>query len=127
MYTASGIAVFFQTCTVLTYAFAFEASRLPSHLATITTPPSTATIRARTNFGVVVGGPCDPSDRYITVAAGASCQSVASENDITMDELFLMNPDLSTNCENLIAGKAYCVGIAGNDPPPASIFSCQLT
>ena len=104
----------FQTYIVLTLAVASDASRSNDQLASMTAPPAAVTVRPRDGTDGIVNGPCESSDRFVQVSPGASCESLADDNGITMDELLLMNPLINSACTNLDAGKSYCVGAMGS-------------
>lgn len=122
MDSSSGMSIFFRTCTVLAFVIASEASRFIEQPASITPAPAVATIGARSGTDGIRDGVCGPSDQYAKATAGASCESMALENGITMDEFLLMNPVLSPSCTNLEAGSKYCVAAAGYKAPT---FSCS--
>lgn len=121
MRTSSSMILVFQTYTILTFALTSSAARYANSPATVTAPPSTATLQARA-FGDLVLGACGPFDRYVKVSTGANCESLAKANGITIDDLLLMNPMLDKYCDNMIAGHSYCVGALGSEkngaPPP---------
>ncbi|KAI0379819.1 hypothetical protein F5Y04DRAFT_282615 [Hypomontagnella monticulosa] len=50
-------------------------------------------------------------DKCYQVVDGDYCYGVAQKNNITIDQLYLWNPSLSTDCTNLQLGYNYCVGV----------------
>ena len=116
----------FLSCIILILAVASNASRFNDHPAWITAPPAAATVRARDGTDGIVNGPCGVFDRYIQAKRGDTCESIADDNGITMDELLLMNPNIDSACNNLQEGRSYCVGALGSVKHPASILSCTV-
>ncbi|KAF6234871.1 hypothetical protein HO173_007091 [Letharia columbiana] len=124
MRSSSGMSTIFQTYIFFALSITSEVQGFRNDQAAITPPPAVATLVARDQ---VVLGACGPFDHWITVAAGASCESVASDNEITMDEFLLMNPNISPSCDNLIAGNQYCIGTGPASPPSSTIPSSTST
>lgn len=52
-----------------------------------------------------------PDDSQV---AGVYCQDMATENGITLDELYEWNPALNGDCSGLWLNYAYCVGVASS-------------
>ncbi|KAI0296451.1 hypothetical protein BC826DRAFT_1005164 [Russula brevipes] len=46
---------------------------------------------------------------YYTIQSGDNCQAITSNWTITVPEFKQWNPELNSDCSNLIAGEAYCV------------------
>ena len=125
MHSSSGMSTVIEICILLALAIASEASQFTISPATITPPPAAATLKAR-NTGYVLPAlsACASSDIFIPVTAGATCESMADENGITLDEFLLMNPDIDSTCNNLIVGVSYCIGatsivVSSTSPTPS--------
>ena len=117
-----------QTYIILTLAFASDASQFNNQPASITAPPAAATVRPRDDgTDGIVNGPCGASDHFVQVMPGGSCESLAKDNGITMDEFLLMNPNINSACTNLIAGKNYCVGSSGSAKSSSSSSTLSAT
>ncbi len=115
MRSASKMSKVFQTYLVLALAVASDASQFNDQLPSTTAPLAAATVRPRDDgTDGVVNGQCGTSDRHVQAVAGATCESLADDNGITMDELLMMNPAINSDCTNLIAGEPYCVGSTGS-------------
>ena len=58
------------------------------------------------------------------IQSGDYCALIESEFDITMAQLQLWNPDLLSDCSNLMLGEAYCVNgaqqVSSSTPAAAS-------
>lgn len=50
-------------------------------------------------------------DRCYTVVSGDYCYAVAQKTGITLSQLYLWNPSLTSDCTNLQLGYNYCVGV----------------
>ncbi|KAH7919459.1 hypothetical protein BV22DRAFT_1133822 [Leucogyrophana mollusca] len=46
---------------------------------------------------------------YYTVVSGDTCDLIEGEYDITATQFLTWNPEINTDCTNLIIGEAYCV------------------
>ena len=116
----------------LTLASFSGATRYTNTPATLTTPPSIATLEARVlnkvvnpKIGQVTNGPCGLFDRWEVVGAGQTCSSLADKYKITVVDLKTMNPGIEAHCDNLNATSSYCIGAHGSqDKIP---LSCTLT
>ncbi|KAH9480415.1 LysM domain-containing protein [Psilocybe cubensis] len=51
---------------------------------------------------------------YHTVVSGDSCAAMESTAQIAAADFFRWNPEVSTDCSNILVGEAYCVGGGGN-------------
>lgn len=122
MHTSSGMSSIFQRGVILTLAVASAASNLVNNHATITAPLAVASIMAR---GQVVDGPCGSFDHWVQGQAADTCQSLADRYGITVAQLEVMNPDISSSCNALNAGKDYCVGLLGSVSQSTPPFSCS--
>lgn len=109
-----------QTCLILTFAIASNATRFQDSLAPPTARPSTFSIKARTPDFDDLTKPCGALDNWVKAEQGASCESLADDNGTTMQELIVMNPDINDECSNLVAGNTYCVGQLGDDAKAVS-------
>ena len=132
MHPSSTIHTILRTYTLLALALALTSSASlfpPSSLAPSTLPPpASASLKPRGGDLVqALPGACGSFDRYVVAPAGTSCERLASDNGITMDELLLMNPDINAGCSNLIAGNSYCVGQLAAIPTPAPAPAAQPT
>ncbi|KAF8214912.1 hypothetical protein K438DRAFT_1659741 [Mycena galopus ATCC 62051] len=54
---------------------------------------------------------------WYTIAKNDNCGPVASKFGLSSQQFFALNPELFTDCTNLVLGAAYCV----SPPPPAAI------
>lgn len=54
-----------------------------------------------------------------TVTLGETCASLLL-NGTTLARFLSWNPDVNANCDNLVAGKAYCVSMASSSTDPPS-------
>ncbi|KAJ7186092.1 hypothetical protein C8R46DRAFT_1289630 [Mycena filopes] len=50
---------------------------------------------------------------YHTVASGDNCQTMEAAGGIAASDFFRWNPEVKTDCTNIFAGEAYCVGGGG--------------
>lgn len=59
---------------------------------------------------------CDDSvpecEEYDVPALGDNCYKVSERHGLTLDQFYKLNPDLDETCQNLYAGKQYCVAAA---------------
>lgn len=53
--------------------------------------------------------------------AGVYCQDIATENGITLGELYEWNPALNGDCSGLWLNYAYCVGVASSTLAPTTV------
>ena len=51
-------------------------------------------------------------NNYVLIQEANSCEVVANQAGITLDEFYAWNPSLQYSCVSLIVGDAYCVGIS---------------
>ncbi|CAD6586990.1 MAG: hypothetical protein ASARMPRED_002963 [Alectoria sarmentosa] len=125
MHPPSTTHTILRTTSTLLFLFLFlalpsSATLPPSSPAPSTSPPATASLSPRNgDISQAIPGACGPFDRYVVARAGTSCERLATDNGITMDELLLMNPAINGGCSNLIAGNSYCVGLLTAIPTPA--------
>jgi len=47
------------------------------------------------------------------VKTGDYCASIASQNGISLNDFYFLNPEIQTNCYNLEIGQGYCVQWVG--------------
>ena len=46
--------------------------------------------------------------------SGDTCGQVSVANGITLTDFYFLNPEINSNCTNLLLGSAYCVEAVGN-------------
>ncbi|EIT79515.1 hypothetical protein AO1008_01360 [Aspergillus oryzae 100-8] len=96
------------------YCVGITSSTSPSNTMATTDAPTTtsstpcATVKppGPTQSGI----PCT-CNKYLMQADGVYCYDMATESDITLEELYKWNPALAGNCSGLWANYAYCVGV----------------
>ncbi|KAJ7864947.1 hypothetical protein B0H14DRAFT_3862329 [Mycena olivaceomarginata] len=59
---------------------------------------------------------------WYTIANNDGCGTVASKFGLSSQQFFALNPELFTDCTNLVLGAAYCVS-----PPPAAAIPTSTT
>ena len=120
MRTSSRMSSIFRIGFILTFTFAItlQASGFVNDKVIITAPSAVASIVAR---GQSDGGPCGPFDRWALGQAADTCQIFADRYKITVDQLEVMNPHISSICNALTAGDGYCVGYIGSVPHPPKV------
>ena len=109
-----------QTCLILTFAIASNATRFPDTRAAPTARPSTFSINARTPAFSDLTKAFRALEHRVKGQQGAYFESLADDNGTTMQELIVMNPDINDECSNLVAGNTYCVGQLGDDAKAVS-------
>ncbi|KAJ7154882.1 hypothetical protein C8R43DRAFT_1235156 [Mycena crocata] len=74
-------------------------------------PVTTATVAAPTVTGIPVAPNTDPSEcgEWHVVVGGDTCNQLSLNYQISLADLYLLNPMLNANCTNLLLGFAYCV------------------
>ena len=65
--------------------------------------------------------------KWYVVKEGDTCESISKLNDIDIDDLYSLNPELNSKCDNLLLGLAYCVQPAGDVPTYSSTASVTET
>jgi len=59
---------------------------------------------------------CDDSvpecDEYDVPVLGDNCYKVSERHNLTLEQFYQLNPELDETCQNLYAGKQYCVAAA---------------
>lgn len=92
----------------------------------------TTTPTQPTTTGVPIPGPTQSGiiascNKYaVTPATGASCSALESAYGITFAQLYAWNPAIGSNCQNLWASEAYCVGISASAVNPGTKTSIQI-
>ncbi|OCL05486.1 carbohydrate-binding module family 50 protein, partial [Glonium stellatum] len=51
-------------------------------------------------------------NKYVLIQEGNSCEAVANQAGVTLDEFYAWNPSLQYSCVNLVIGDSYCVGVS---------------
>lgn len=72
---------------------------------------------------------------YYTIVSGDSCALVETKFNLTLVQFVTMNPEINSDCTNLILGEAYCVTSSnstsggGTNPsgPPSNLASGSLS
>ncbi|KAF7921202.1 uncharacterized protein EAE98_008628 [Botrytis deweyae] len=52
--------------------------------------------------------------KYYVIQAGDSCASVSIQQSISLIDFYFLNPNINSNCTNIIAGESYCVEAVGS-------------
>ncbi|KAJ5975193.1 hypothetical protein N7481_008900 [Penicillium waksmanii] len=94
----------------------FDDTSYPSSSTQTTSTPTSAsscTGASATAPGPTQSGiPCD-CNKYAMHDDDVYCQGMADKYDITLAELYKLNPALNGDCSGLWAGYAYCIGTPG--------------
>lgn len=62
----------------------------------------------------------DNCDAFYAVEAGDSCNAVASEHGITVEDIIAWNPALGDACDNMWTGYNVCVSVVGHEGTPSN-------
>lgn len=86
------------------------------NITSTTATTTTASTSTSTGNGVTIPTPyetgmVDDCDAFHLVVSGDDCANIASDADITVDELYTWNPTVGTSCSGLWLGYYVCVGI----------------
>ncbi|TGO53518.1 hypothetical protein BOTNAR_0293g00080 [Botryotinia narcissicola] len=52
--------------------------------------------------------------KYYLIQAGDSCASTSIQQSISLEDFYFLNPNINSNCTNIIAGESYCVEAVGS-------------
>ncbi|KAH7919458.1 hypothetical protein BV22DRAFT_859494 [Leucogyrophana mollusca] len=87
-------------------------SRCKAYCVAASAPPSTSSYGGVPTPSNVAPGTITAScAEYYTVVSGDTCDLIEGEYDITATQLLTWNPEINTDCTNLIIGEAYCVAV----------------
>ncbi|KAF9047715.1 hypothetical protein BJ165DRAFT_1118997 [Panaeolus papilionaceus] len=68
---------------------------------------------------------------YYTVVSGDSCGAIESKFNITSALFLAMNPEVSSTCNNIVIGEAYCIGTSNTtttpNGPPSNVAPGTIT
>ncbi|EED18781.1 LysM domain protein, putative [Talaromyces stipitatus ATCC 10500] len=79
---------------------------------TVTTSSSTSTSTGIVTPSPIQTGMVSDCDSFYLVQANDECDTIASEYDITLTELYSWNPAIGSSCEYLDLGDYVCVGVS---------------
>ncbi|PIL32555.1 hypothetical protein GSI_05258 [Ganoderma sinense ZZ0214-1] len=81
---------------------------------TTTTPTTTTSLPAPTNIanGTITTGCTD----YYTIQSGDTCTTIDTNFSIALTDFLAWNPEVNSQCTNIVLGLAYCV----SGPPPTT-------
>ncbi|KAA8895206.1 hypothetical protein FN846DRAFT_818519 [Sphaerosporella brunnea] len=97
------------------YCVGVSSDTSPSSTTTLpTTTTTTATSPSITPPGPTQSGIPANCDEYVMQKDGVYCGDMATNANITLNELYGWNPALNGDCSGLWAGYAYCVGVSGD-------------
>ena len=116
MRSSSGMSTMIRTCVLLALATASVAFQPASNPAATTAPPAVATVQPRMQ---AVPSACNGVGIYLLPGSGETCDDIASNSGITLDEFLVMNPNVNPDCSNLVIGQGYCIGATSPLPSPA--------
>ena len=92
-------------------------SSSPTSTISIVTPPGP------TQTGII--STCNAY--YLTPDSGASCAAIESLYGISFATFYALNPAVGSNCENLFADEAYCVGVSSSGSTTITSTSTSST
>ncbi|KAJ7283214.1 hypothetical protein C8J57DRAFT_1462365, partial [Mycena rebaudengoi] len=74
-------------------------------------PPSTTFTQSPTPTPTIAPGTISDDNclQYYEIQTGDTCLAIEIVNEISDDEFHLWNPEIDSNCANLIVGLSYCV------------------
>lgn len=52
--------------------------------------------------------------KYYKVAKGDECGLISTQNHISLQDFYFLNPEVNTNCTNLFLGYSYCIAPVGD-------------
>ncbi|KAI9147048.1 LysM domain-containing protein [Paramyrothecium foliicola] len=90
----------------------------PVHAPTQTSYYTTATPALPTHSGTT-----QDCGKFYDVSAGDTCEGIAFQETIRLDDFLELNPQIWSNCTNLWLGYSYCVAPV-SDPPVSNDGSC---
>jgi hypothetical protein len=103
-----------------------STSTKPSATTSSGSSPDTTSAPAATTAGPSLAGqtfpgsPCQCNEWYVVVA-GHTCATLETMFNITADQFFEWNPEVSTNCTlTFYVGFSYCVGVSGATACPTT-------
>ncbi|SPQ21516.1 05f4d12e-4c34-47ca-9eeb-bd15fa2afc2d [Thermothielavioides terrestris] len=96
-------------------------STVPGSTTSTTTTATTTTVVTPTP---TQSGMVDNCDKFAFAVANSTCFDIAQNNSITLQDFYMWNAGVGTDCQNLWANTYYCVGI---ELPPGffSSSACQ--
>lgn len=75
--------------------------------------PTSSEPPAPSSTGSSDDGDCDDSlplcNAYYTPKSGDNCYKVAAKHNISLSDLYKMNPEIDDSCQNLNVGQQYCI------------------
>ncbi|KEQ98602.1 carbohydrate-binding module family 50 protein [Aureobasidium subglaciale EXF-2481] len=107
-------------CKNLQPGYALCVGTKSSAITTSSKSSATATQTCATAPGPTQSGIACQCTKFVQQKDGHYCGDLASENDITLDQFYKLNPGVGDNCQFLVAGNWYCVASPSSTAPSTS-------
>ncbi|KAF2496690.1 hypothetical protein BU16DRAFT_339422 [Lophium mytilinum] len=83
--------------------------------------------RSTTPEGPTSQGIASNCTNYVTISDGNSCEVIANQAGVTLQQFYQWNPSLQDSCAGLLVGYAYCVGVLEGSPTTTPSIIVQTT
>ncbi|KAF2803113.1 uncharacterized protein BDZ99DRAFT_338218, partial [Mytilinidion resinicola] len=83
--------------------------------------------RSTTPEGPTSLGIASNCNSYVTISDGNSCEAIANQAGVTLEQFYQWNPSLQDSCAGLLVGYSYCVGVLEASATATPSITVQTT